>query len=298
LKASPELLEEVLVELRERRKELTSTHRFREAKKYTRAIAHVLATHVKLSKVATQKSALEELLTESKEVQEERKSFDKETQRLIDELKALQEEKREQLLETFRIQKIRHNREWGSGRRKRLYSRISVGMSILHRQRALMAMQYRLEEAESVSRLIGERTASEQIERGKARQMAYDVSVSKLKAKQSGELSLFDEQAAVQIEQLKQQREMQRRAIEHKQKKIDARMEAVKDMERVWNAKQLERLGHITAGIAFGTRLPSARIKREELEKLEYGSLALPALQLDTEKPSQGFRRFARHAVS
>jgi hypothetical protein len=93
-------------------------------------------------------------------------------------------------------------------------------------------------------------------------------------------LEYFDQQAEAEIEELRTRRETERITINHKERRMEARAEIVKDQDRLWNAKLTERNGKVTKGTAFGAFVPPCPIAKEELEKEDNELFVLPQLQL------------------
>jgi hypothetical protein len=175
-----------------------------------------------------------------------------------------------------------------------LYNRPSYRVTVLRRQQVLLAAQCRVEEADHVAKLIEEGVRQDEKEHARARQRDYEESMTKLKAKQAGELEFFDEQCVIEVAQLKQQREGLRKVISNKTKKVEKRQEMIKDVDRLWNATQAERLGQITAGSARGKKMPSSHIPIAAVDKLEGAFLALPPLNFDGDMSARGSRRRKR----
>jgi hypothetical protein len=274
--ASSELLEATLLELQECRKERATSRRFAESAKYHRAIAHVSATHLAKSKEELQKATMEQHRAVARDLEQEARAYDQETQELLCALAAEQAERKARMLDAHTAEKHELNRKWDSIRRARSYNRPSNRVTLMRRQQTLLAVQCRFDEADQVAKMIDEGVRQDEREHAKVRQRDYEESVTKLKAKHAGELAFFDEQCAVETAQLKQRREVLRKGIDNKTKKVEVREEVIRDADRLWNERQTQRQAQITAGTARTKTLPSATIPREEVARLEGGFLALP----------------------
>jgi hypothetical protein len=289
--ASTELLEATLIELQACRNELATAHRFKESGKYQRAITHVIACHLAKAKIEVQKAALDQHKVQTRELEQEARSYDHETKQLIVQQMTAQAEKREKLLESHKMERTEHNKEWDSVRRLRMYNRPSNRVTVLRHQQTLLTVQCRFEEADVLAKMINEVVKHDESEHARSRQIDYEESLTKLKTKQANELAFFDEHSVIEIAQLRQRRETLRKAIDNKEKKIEARGEVVKDIDRLWNAKQSERLEQLAAGESTGTALPSSHPNREEVAKTQGTFLSLPPLRLETDKSARRKKR-------
>jgi hypothetical protein len=290
-KVPPEVLESALIELQEERKEIARSRRFKDGIKCQRAITQVIACHLAQAKIAVQRATLDRHKVQARGVEQEVRAYDEETKQLILNRMTAQAEKRNQLLEDKKLERGQLNTEWDSIRRARMYNRPSARVTVLRQQQTLLAVQCRFEEADVVAKIIDEVVRNDENEHARARQIDYEEALAKLKAKQAAEIAFFDEHCVIEIALLRQQRAILRRALENKEKKIEARVEAANDVDRVWNARQSERLEMLATGRFFGTPAPSSRIKREEVAKTEGGFLLLPPLKLEVEKSARRGRR-------
>jgi hypothetical protein len=280
--ATPEILEQVLVELQERRKELAIGRRFGEAARYHAAAEFVLAFHISQSKSELQQEGLARHAVQAKAVQEELRAYDSETSRLFSELKAVQAKKRQDLIEAQSTERREHSAQWESVRKERYYNRPSNRVMILRHQQTLLAAQCRFLEADSVTRIISDATQSEVFVRAKSRERDYEESLSQLKAKHAAEVEFFEEHSEVELAQLQQQRVALRRSLENKGKKIEAKGALIKDIERYWNSEQIARQTKTLGGKVFGALLSSSNVNISELAKNEIGFLALPRLSVES----------------
>jgi hypothetical protein len=281
---SSEVLEAALFELQERRREVTNAHRFEESSKCQHAINHVIATHLTQTKREVQNAALEQHRIAAKELEKAAGNFDRNTNELMRGLMELQAERRRDLVETHKNEIRKHKKQWNSRRMVRMYNRPSQNVRALRERRTWLAVQCRFDEADDAHKVSNKETQSAERDRGNSRQNDYKVSLEQLKAKQSGELALFDENAVIEIARLRHDRVMMRKAIDNKGKKIEMEGEFLKDVERVWNAKRVQRFQQITQGIAecwsFG------HLKREEVGKSDGAVLVLPPLRSGSRNPS------------
>jgi hypothetical protein len=284
--ASTHLLEEVLHELHERRKELAASRRFKEGAKVQSAIEYLIAFHLSREKEEVQEAALTDYQKQVHVTEEEGRAYDSETKRLIKELTHKQKTKRQGLVERHRRDRLELNAQWDSRRNERMYNSPSYWVTALRHQETLLAAQHRLDEANDVSTAIQKHVRDELRHRSKIRQEDYDQSLAKLKVKQQAEIEFFDEHAKLQIEQLKQQRATQRRTVENKVKKVEARGELVNDADRCWNAGFMHRKDLAATGRLFGAALPSSHLNQHELERQETGFLQLPPLDVEVDGKS------------
>jgi hypothetical protein len=79
-------------------------------------------------------------MAQAREVDQERRTYDQETQELIVALMEGQAEKRNDLLEIHENEKFELNRQWRSIRRARLYNRPSKRVALLRHQQTFLAV--------------------------------------------------------------------------------------------------------------------------------------------------------------
>jgi hypothetical protein len=290
--APTQLLEEVLHELRARRKELAASRRFKEGAKVQSAIEYLAAFQLSRQKGELHRAALTDHQNQVHAAEEEGRTYDTETRRLIKERALEQMVKREELVERHQQDQRELNAQWNSRRNERMYNRPSYRVASLRHQEALLAAQYRFEEANNLSAAIHEHVRQELLHRSKARQEDYEQALAKLKVKQQAEVESFDEHAKLEIDQLTQQRATQRRTLENKVKRLEAKGELVKDADRCWNAGFMHRQDVAATGRQFGAALLSSHLNQDELERQERETLPLPPLNVEVgRKPAKKSRR-------
>ena len=116
-------------------------------------------------------------------------------------------------------------------------------------------------------------------------QHEYEESFALLQQKQRDEDEFLENKIAVEMAALIQRRAKERRVFDNKEKKIKSQENMVKDPEKIWNHKQLQRIEEATArGLQ-----PSSRITRRDIRDREVVLLRLPPLRLNT--PCTGMRK-------
>jgi hypothetical protein len=284
--APTELLEEVLRELQERRKKLAASRRFQEGAKVQSAIEYLTAFQLSRQKGELQRAALTEHQKQVDATEDECRAYESETKRMIKERTGEQKTKREELVERHQQERRELNAQWNSRRNQRMYNRPSHRVAALRHQEALLAAQYRFEEANELSAAIHEHVRQELLQKSKARQEDYEQSLAKLKVKQQAEIESFDKHAKLEIDQLNQQRATQRRTLDNKVKKLEAKGEMIMDADRCWNAGFMQRQDVAAAGRQFGAALPSSHLNQDERERQEREILLLPPLNMEVGRKS------------
>jgi hypothetical protein len=120
------------------------------------------------------------------------------------ELEMENEERRKELADCHRRERVEHSARWQSPQKVRMYNRPSHGVLQLRRKEELLTAQCRFAEADEVSKILKEEMAKQEEERARIRQKDYEESLAKLEARQLAEIQWFDENAEIERERMRQ----------------------------------------------------------------------------------------------
>ena len=280
-----ETYNELILYLQQARKQYVIEHNYNEGAKINGAIQLVEKYKTALQKQYYAKVAIEEYQDQLASFEAQRDEFDRETQEKIKKLEKVHKRKRQELEELHQKQLLTHQQHWTSPTKFRLYNRGSNELKFLRRQHADLLVQCRFEEAKRLNREINEKMEVEERNNHAIYQHEYEESYALLQQKQRDEDEFLENKIAVEMAALIQRRAKERRVFDNKEKKIKSQENMVKDPEKIWNHKQLQRIEEATArGLQ-----PSSRITRRDIRDREVVLLRLPPLRLNT--PCTGMRK-------
>jgi hypothetical protein len=241
LSASEEQFEELHYLITEERKQVAIQHKYREGQKYNRVVSHVDHFYDRTRKINMQQHEQTVLKVATEDNRAELEELDRETKRLEKALFDGQNEKRKRLLMSHEQQLDKFKKHWGSTGKFRIYNKSSNHITMLRRRLALLLVQCRFKDAEEV-RLVEQGMKAEEEGSHSMMQRDYDVAFVLLENKQRMEVATFEEAAAVELQELHQDRAIARGLYESRARKIAARIEIAGDMDRLWNQGQTQRV--------------------------------------------------------
>lgn len=271
--------EELLYCLTEERKSLATNHKYREGARLNNAVEFVEQAFLKAKKTEMQKGSMETFEKGEKDFNDKFEDYDKKTEQMKKDLLDKQKRQRDTLNAVHQKELDDFDAHWKSPAKQRLYNRASPQLTSMRRQLAFMLVDCRFKDAEEVRAIVDRRTQFEEKENHMLMQHDFDEALKKLKAKQALETESFEEKAEVEREKLKQDRAKQRVGWENRAKKIAAKGEVVKDMDRLWNHEKNQRIANLSKTCAsVAASLPSTKLTRKDIADQEMVVLTLPPL--------------------
>ncbi|OHS93741.1 hypothetical protein TRFO_11508 [Tritrichomonas foetus] len=277
---SKDQYENLLGELVDERKKLASSYNFRDSQKVTDAIKHVEACQIKQQKYELQVEAIHEYDELVADFTQRLAAFDQETEELEKELRGKLAQQRARILANHQRELDRHVKKWSSDAMRRQYNHASFQLRTLQKQFRLLMLECRFAEAEGIKATIDKMSENEQKDASKQMRLDFEAATAKLKAKLDVEMTSYEQRAQVQIRQLQQKRSWLRLSFLNKQRKIEQRAEQVKDQDKLWNMKQLQRKDELARGEALSKPNTAARLNEEDVKDRENPTLPLPPLHV------------------
>lgn len=277
---SDETYEELLFNLSQLRKKTAIQHRYRDGYKINEAIRSVTEIQTNARKQSMQKQAMTDYKQAMTDFQTECQEFDSETKKMEKELQNELKRQREEMKKSHQYELEEHHEHWSSPAKYRQYNRASNQLTVLRRQQAFLLVQCRFKDAEQVQSLIDQRTREEEAQNHKSHQHDYEESLKFIRNKQKNEVDFFEEKAQVQLTQFRQKRAAQRQVYEKREKRLEARNEVVRDLEKLWNSAQLQRIESVsqTNTREVQTFQPSSKMSRKDIKDQDVAILSLPPL--------------------
>ena len=286
---SPQLLEDLIESLLEDRKQALLDGNMRQAIAALRVIDHAKEYLTIAQKKRFQQLQQDEVNKQNEEVQRRIQKFDQETGELIQKLKKQLAAARERLIEEMKKDVQEHEVLWQSEPHRRLYNKPSHELRTLRIQVKKLMSVGRFNDAEIVCARADALQAKEQKENTYQMQQDYENATKLLNQKIAEEIRTFDINAQGQIDSLRARRETQRTVYENQIRKVEQRFEVTKDMDRIWNACQRQRIEEEVYGKDKGARvLPkSSRQLGREIAQPDEILLSIPEVtpKLDLVKP-------------
>ncbi|OHS97595.1 hypothetical protein TRFO_36131 [Tritrichomonas foetus] len=276
-------LNTLILQLQTLRKQLALNHKYKEGMKVNDAIARAEKCRLDFQKKELHERAENEFQKEKSDFETRKENFDRETSQMIRDLEERHDTQRKEMNAEHERQENELMEKWMSPSKVRQYNRSSAALTVLRRQHALLLSQNRFKEAEVIASEIDEKTQQELAQNHAMHQKDFEAAQDILFARQKDEVEFFENRIAVEMAALKQRRGRGRRAIENKEKRIEAKEEGLKEPDRLWNQSQIHRTEEMTG--RSRSIQPSSKMSVRELGGNEVAILALPPL--DKNKTSQ-----------
>lgn len=231
-------------------------------------------------KKENQDAAMEVFTETNKQFEESFKDFDNETKKLEKELLEDQKKRRTVLTEELEKELNEFDERWNSDVKQRLYNRSTNNLNNLKRQLNFLLVDSNFKDAEAVQKQVNQRTQLEQVDHFELMQSDHDTALKFLQNKQSLELQYFEDDCAVELEKLRQDRTKLRQAYLNRQLKLKTKEEIIADPEKLWMHGQTERMGNtLKTSINKGPNInPSSKMKRSDIKDTDTTVLVLPPL--------------------
>ncbi|OHT04860.1 hypothetical protein TRFO_27585 [Tritrichomonas foetus] len=249
---SVELLEGLIDTLMDERKQALLEGNLRQAIAALRVIDHTKEYLKIAQKRKFQQMQQDEVNKQNEEVRDRIRRFDEETNERISNLKKQLAKARERLIDDMKKDVQEHEMLWQSEPHRRLYNKPSNELRTLRIQVKKLMSVGRFNDAELVCARADALQAKEQRENTYQMQTDYENATKLLNQKIEDEIHTFDLNAQLQIDSLKARRETQRTVYENQIKKVEQRFEVTKDMDKIWNACQRQRIEEEVYGEGWG----------------------------------------------
>lgn len=293
-KATTAQLEELLYVLNQEKKGYARDHRYKEGLKCNNTIAYVTKQYEIAKKKENQDAAREVFTEVNNQFEESFKIFDDETKKLEKDLLEDQKKRRALLTEAKEKELNDFDSRWNSDIKQRLYNRSTNNLNSLRRQLSFLLVDSNFKDAESVQKQVNERTQLEAADHHEIMQSDHDTALKFLIEKQQQEIQYFEDDCAVELEKLRQDRTKLRQAYLNRQLKLKTKEEIIADPDKLWKHGQTERMGNtLKTSISNGVSVsPSSKMKRADIKETDTTVLVLPPLdnrrkpQKKTTKPN------------
>lgn len=259
------------------RKEMITRLRFKESTMISNTIDYVKELQFQIRKKNLQKET-ERIATRGLlAVTQDLKDFDKETERLKEELESQIRHEREQLLKKQRHDFVENEKMWKSEERIKQYTHGSVTLTNIKKQFNMLVMASRYKEAERLQEEYKRQKYNEESRSFISMQQDYDESLRKIRNTHKKQLDDFEMQADTRRKNLEGRRRKDRIIYELKVAKNEFLVEGTKDEEKVWN-KNITHRRHEYAVGSFSLQVPTLKITRKDLWNEDFDILSLPPL--------------------
>ena len=271
--------EALIRHLAEERRDNAFNNNFAYSEKLNEVIEYVTECQTDQRKYALQQSKYDDYFQQMERVQSELERFDQETSMLEKKLKSDLETQQRRIEANQERELDRHSAQWTSDAKRKQYNHASSRLLFLRKQFQQLVVQCRFKEASAIKSEIQKLELAEQQEAIKVMQHKYDESLKKIETRHADELQFFKTRADIQLKQLKQNRAKLRIALQNKESKLRKMEERIKDVEKLWNCNQMQRIEDVSAGKSRDARVTSKLSPREFCNQNDT-TINLPPLNL------------------
>jgi hypothetical protein len=282
--ATEDQLENLLFLMNTERREVATRHRYREGEKLNGVVAHVDRTVVDTRKKNKQHAEQEILKAAETSCKAELDVFDRDTKRGEKELREHQKHQRNVLESQHQTELDELEEHWKSRKQFALYNRPTNKLMILRRQLAFALVESRFKDAEALRKIVDDETKFEEAENHLIMQRDYMEALQKTNCRQAEELTMFDDEATLEMQDFLQTRAAERRVLEIIGKKIAAREAIAADAEKLWILQQAKR-SHAIVGNIGKSICPCVKLRIGDINYNDAEILNLPPLESKRKRP-------------